>query len=148
LKAVVKPVMEEDDEDEEELERIRLDKLKAMIQSRQNTSTTQEAAPPLIVTDSTFNDIIKKGSLVVIDCWASWCAPCRMLEPIIEELTKDYIGKIIFGKLNVDENHDVPTKYQILSIPTIMVFKNGQLVDRMTGVMPRKILEPRLTQHL
>ena len=140
-------MMEEDDEDEEELERLRLEKLKAMIQSKQNTKP-QGAEMPLIVSDVTFKDIIKKGSLVVIDFWAPWCAPCRMLEPVMEELAKDYAGKIIFGKLNVDDNRDVSTEYQILSIPTIMVFKNGQLVDRMMGAMPRKILEPRITKHL
>jgi len=71
-----------------------------------------------------------------------------MLTPIIEELAKDYAGKILFGKLNVDENRGTPTGYQIMSIPTLLVFKNGELVDRIIGAMPRKILEPRITQHL
>jgi len=71
-----------------------------------------------------------------------------MLSPIIEELAKDYAGKIVFGKLNVDENREVALEHQIMSIPTILVFKNGNLVDRIVGAMPRKLLEPRITHHL
>jgi len=71
-----------------------------------------------------------------------------MIGPIIEELAKDYAGKILFGKLNVDKNRKVPLEYQIMSIPTILVFKDGSLVDRIIGAMPRWLLEPRITKHL
>ena len=71
-----------------------------------------------------------------------------MIAPIIEELAKDYAGKILFGKLNVDGNREVPLEYQIMSIPTILVFKDGELVDRIIGAMPRRVLEQRITQHL
>jgi len=137
------PTMEED----EELERIKRKMLRDLVKNK------RESAPlttdiPIEVTDSTFSEVIKKNPLVVIDCWASWCAPCRMIAPIIEELAKDYTGKILFGKLNVDKNQKVPTEYQVMSIPTLLIFKNGQLVDRIIGAMPRKILEPRITRHL
>ena len=71
-----------------------------------------------------------------------------MVAPIIEEMARDYAGKILFGKLNVDENQQVPTQHQIMSIPTLLVFKEGKLVDRIVGAMPRQMLEPKITKHL
>jgi thioredoxin len=95
-----------------------------------------------------FAEVVNKYSLLVIDCWAPWCGPCRMVAPVIEELARDYHGKIVFGKLNVDENPALAMKYQIKSIPTMLIFRNGQLIDRKIGAMPRKMLEPELTKHL
>ncbi|TET21064.1 thioredoxin [Candidatus Bathyarchaeota archaeon] len=103
---------------------------------------------PIEVTDVTFKETIQNHSLVVVDCWAAWCAPCRMVAPIIDEMARDYAGKILFGKLNVDENRQVATQYEIMSIPTLLVFKNGQLVDRVVGAMPRQMLEPKITRYL
>jgi len=103
---------------------------------------------PLEVSDATFKETIHNNPLVVVDCWAPWCAPCRMVGPIVEELARDYAGKILFGKLNLDKNRSVATQYQIMSIPTLLVFKNGKIVDRIVGAMPRKLLEPKLTHHL
>ncbi len=103
---------------------------------------------PVKVTDATFKETIQDNSIVVVDCWAPWCAPCRMVAPIIDELALDYAGKILFGKLNVDENREVAIKYQIMSIPTLLVFKNGKLVDRIIGAQPRQMLEPKLSRHL
>jgi len=103
---------------------------------------------PVEVTDATFGEVIQRHSLIVVDCWAPWCMPCRILSPIIEELAKDYAGKILFGKLNVDENQSTAHKYSIMSIPTLLVFKNGNLVDRIVGAMPRNILEPKITRLL
>jgi thioredoxin 1 len=100
------------------------------------------------VTDKTFNDAVMKHELFVLDCWAPWCGPCRMIAPVIEELAKDYAGKIAFGKLNVDDNSDVAAKHDIMSIPTLLVFKRGKLVDRLTGAMPKAMLEPKLTRHI
>ena len=79
---------------------------------------------------------------------APWCAPCHMVAPIIEGMARDYAGRILFGKLNVDENRGVAMHHQIMSIPTLLVFKNGKLVDRIIGAMPRKMLEPKITCHL
>lgn len=103
---------------------------------------------PMVVTDGEFRDIIRKYPLVVIDCWAPWCGPCVMVAPIIEELAEDYRGKIVFGKLNTDENQETMKDYNIMSIPTLLIFKRGKLVDRSVGAMPREELEPEIIKHL
>lgn len=103
---------------------------------------------PVEVADQTFESFIKDNQFVVVDCWASWCGPCRMVAPVVEALARDYAGKIVFGKLNVDENASTPAKYGIMSIPTLLVFKKGELVDRIVGAMPRANLEKMITRHL
>ncbi len=103
---------------------------------------------PIEVTDSSFNEQIHKYPLVVVDCWAEWCGPCRMIAPMLEELAKDYAGKIAFAKLNVDENRETATKYGIMSIPTLLVMKNGQEVDRLIGAAPKEHIEEGLRKHL
>ncbi|MCW4026185.1 MAG: thioredoxin [Candidatus Bathyarchaeota archaeon] len=134
--------------EDKELERIRQSKLREMMRGNENNLAPQLSGAPLEVTDSNFSEIVKKDGLVVVDCWAAWCAPCRMIGPIIEELAKDYAGKILFGKLNVDNNREAPLEYQIMSIPTILVFKDGELVDRIMGAMPKRLLEQKIIQHL
>ena len=99
---------------------------------------------PLKITDADIENNIKKYETIVIDCWAPWCGPCRMVHPIIEELAKEMQGKIVFGKLNVDENPMTSAKHQIMSIPTLLVFKNGNLVDRIVGAMPKETLKERI----
>ncbi|UCH01545.1 MAG: thioredoxin [Candidatus Bathyarchaeota archaeon] len=135
-------------ERDEELERIRRKKLKELTNDASDRKTREKFAKPVEVNDYTLKDTITKNSLVVIDCWAAWCAPCRMIAPIIDELAQDYADKILFGKLNVDENRKTTMQYQIMSIPTLLVFKNGLMVDRIVGVMPREILESKLIPHL
>jgi len=135
-------------ERDEELERIRRKKLKELSNDASDRRTREKLAKPVEVNDYTLKDTITKNSLVVIDCWAAWCAPCRMIAPIIDELAQDYDDKILFGKLNVDENRKTTMQYQIMSIPTLLVFKNGLMVDRIVGVMPREILESKLIPHL
>jgi thioredoxin 1 len=103
---------------------------------------------PIEVTDATFKEIIQNHPLVVVDCWAPWCGPCHMVAPVIEELSRDYAGKILFGKLNVDENPQVSMQYEIMSIPTLLIFKSGKLLDRIIGAMSRQMLEPKITQYL
>ncbi|MEM2111124.1 MAG: thioredoxin [Candidatus Bathyarchaeia archaeon] len=131
-------------EEDRELEKIKQKKLEEMMKK----STHLLTGAPVEVTDETFHDVVKKNPIVVIDCWAQWCGPCRMIAPIIEELAKGYAGKILFGKLNVDENQKIPVEHQIMSIPTLLIFKDGQLVDRIVGAMPKKNLEQRLLQYL
>lgn len=138
-------------EEDRELEEIKRRKLKEILRrSSEKGEVTKEPAQnePVDVTDATFTNYIQNHTLTVIDCWAPWCFPCRMISPILEEMARDYTGKIFFGKLNVDENRQVAMQYQTLSIPTILVFKNGKLVDRIVGAMPRRLLEPRITRHL
>jgi thioredoxin 1 len=94
----------------------------------------------LEITDGNIKEIINNGKPVVIDFWAEWCGPCLMVGPIVEELAKDYDGKIVVGKMNVDENADTPVKYNIRNIPTILFFKNGQLVDKQIGATQKAIL--------
>lgn len=133
-------------EEDEELEKIKQKKMRelAMRNSGTEKSTSNK---PIEVNDATFEEFIK-NPLVVVDCWASWCGPCQMVAPIIEEMARDYAGKILFGKLNVDENQKVPTQHQIMSIPTLLVFKEGKLVERIVGAMPRQMLELKITKHL
>lgn len=102
----------------------------------------------LELSSANFAEVVNKYSPLVVDCWAPWCGPCQFLSPVIEELAKDYQGRIVFGKLNVDENRALAMKYQIMSIPTLLIFKNGQLIDQKVGAMPREMLEPELTEHI
>jgi thioredoxin 1 len=103
---------------------------------------------PIEVTDATFKEVIQNHPLVVVDCWLPWCEPCDAVAPIIEKLSRDYAGKILFGVLNVDENPKAGVKYGIKSIPTLLIFKRGKLLDRIIGVMSRQMLEPKITQYL
>ena len=93
-------------------------------------------------------EVVKNNPSLVIDCWAPWCGPCRMMSPVIDELATDYKGKITFGKLNTDENQDVAAKYGIKAIPTLLIFKDGKLTDRKVGALPKKVLEGELTKSL
>ena len=137
-----------ENDENKELERIKQaklrEKMKRLASEKQGTSLNE----PVEMTDATFKEMIQNHLLVVVDCWAPWCGPCQMVAPVIKELARDYAGKILFGKLNVDKNQEVSTQYGIMSIPTLLVFKNGKLVDRIIGAMPRQTLEPKITRHL
>lgn len=95
-------------------------------------------------TDANIKDVINSGSPVVIDFWAEWCGPCRMIAPSIEELAKEYEGQVQIGKLNVDENTDTPNEYGIRNIPTVLFIKNGQIVDKQIGAAPKSVLEAKV----
>lgn len=97
--------------------------------------------------DKTFEQDTAKG-VTVTDCWASWCGPCRMMAPVIEQLAKSYAGKIHFNKLNVDENHKVPMKFGIQGIPTLIVKKDGQVMDTIVGFRQADALKPMLDRYL
>jgi thioredoxin 1 len=99
---------------------------------------------PIEVNDQTFDSTIKEHKTMVIDCWAEWCGPCRMIAPTIEAMANDYAGKVVFGKLYVDENSETATKYCITSIPTLLFFKDGKLVGQIIGAVPRQQIEQRL----
>lgn len=100
-------------------------------------------------TDSNFeSEVLKSDKPVLVDFWAEWCGPCRMVGPIVEEIAKDYDGKVSVGKMNVDENMDIPSKYGIRSIPTLMIFKNGELVDKIVGAVPKANILGKLEPHM
>jgi thioredoxin 1 len=103
---------------------------------------------PIALTTSNFDEAIKKYPSPVIDCWAEWCAPCHMVHPVIENLAKKYKGEIAFGKLNIDENREIAERFRIMSIPTLLVFMNGQNVDSIVGAMPQNVLEEKIQDYL
>jgi thioredoxin 1 len=101
------------------------------------------------ITDTNFEDlVIKAGKLAIVDLSAEWCGPCRMVSPIIHELATDYEGRIIAGELNVDENPDVTAKYKIRNIPTVLFFKNGELVDKQVGAVPKATYKGIIEKHI
>ncbi len=134
--------------EDKEIERIKKKKLQEMMYDAYQKERRMMVNTPIEIADNTFDKIIQDNPLVVVDCWAPWCGPCRMVTPVLEELAQDYSGKILFGKLNVDENQNITTRYQIMSIPTLLVFKDGNLVDRIVGAMPKDMLEPKITEFL
>jgi thioredoxin 1 len=95
-----------------------------------------------------FEEIIKNNEKVVVDFWASWCMPCKMVAPIFEKIAEKYKNEIIFAKLNVDENPDIASEFGIMSIPTFLVFKNGEVAGKIVGAMPEKILEEKILEFL
>ncbi len=100
---------------------------------------------PVIVSDNTFNDEIVSAPVpVLLDCWAPWCGPCRTIGPIIDQLAKEFAGKVKFAKLNVDENPATSTKYNIMSIPTMLLFKDGKVVNSLVGALPKAEIENHL----
>jgi len=102
---------------------------------------------PFHVTDANFEETIKKNKVVFIDFWATWCGPCRALAPTIEEVAKEYAGKAVIGKLDVDENPATAEKFQVFSIPTMIVFKDGQEVERLVGLCPKRNIENAINKH-
>ena len=149
-----------DDEYHKELETLRKRRIEELRSSHlSNTPINKEElimseagadwpGEPVNVSDSEFNEFIGKYPYVIVDCWAPWCGPCRMLGPVIDELAGDYKGKIVFGKLNTDENQATAMTHGIMSIPTLLFFKDGQLVDKTMGAMPKDALEPKIQSHL
>jgi thioredoxin 1 len=104
---------------------------------------------PIHLTDDTFNsEVLKSDIPVIIDFWATWCAPCRMIAPIIEQFATEYEGKVKVCKLDVDNNQNVAMNYGIRSIPTVLIFKNGVVVDTIVGAVPKKVLKERLDNQL
>lgn len=101
------------------------------------------------ITDSNFQqEVINSGKPALIDFWAEWCGPCRMISPIIEELAKEYGDKVVIGKVNVDYNNEITTQFGIRSIPTLLFFKNGEVVDKIVGAAPRSLIEEKLKSLL
>ena len=103
---------------------------------------------PLVVTDATFErDVLRAGNIpVLVDCWAPWCGPCRMVGPIMDQLAAESSGRYRIAKLNVDENPRIASQFQIQSIPTMLIFKDGKLIDRLVGAQPKPAIAERLAR--
>jgi len=103
---------------------------------------------PIVLTDSNFNQEVARYPLVVVDFWAPWCGPCRMVSPIIEQLASELSGRVVFGKVNVDENPRIASTFGIQSIPTITIFKNGRAIDGFVGAASKSQMQSRIMEHL
>jgi thioredoxin 1 len=104
---------------------------------------------PIEVTDANFeSEVIKSDKPVLVDFWAEWCGPCRMIAPIVEEIAKEYNGTLKVGKMDVDANPQVSMQFGIRSIPTLLIFKGGRVVDQVIGAVPKRILTEKLSKHL
>ena len=104
---------------------------------------------PISVTDGNFTDVIEKGSgLSIVDFWAAWCGPCRMVAPVIEQLAREFEGRLQVAKVDVDANQQIAMRYNIRSIPSILFFKDGKHVDTVVGAVPKQYLERKVQEHL
>lgn len=133
-----------------EMQSIREKKLVDMMQRAraQLETVAKNEGRPIILTDASFSSEISKYPLMVVDFWAVWCPPCRMIAPIVEQLAKEYAGRVAFGKLNVDENPLTSGEFEVQSIPTLLIFRNGEAVDGIIGAVPKHQLEARIKSHL
>lgn len=134
----------------DELDEIRKKKMEKMMSDMNKPPEPGIQYPdkPVVVTDATLDSAASQYPVFILDCWAEWCGPCRMIAPVLEEMARELKGKAVFGKLNVDENMQSANKYRISAIPTLLIFKNGKLVDRQVGALPKSILAGRIQKHL
>ncbi len=133
--------------EENKLEQIKLRKIQAMLGAAKKEQTT-ESKEPAVLTYANFSAAVKANELIVVDFWAPWCGPCRMVGPVIEQLAAEYAGKVVFGKMNVDENQMVPSSFGVMSIPTIVVFLRGQEVERIVGAYPKTQIEATFKRYM
>ena len=136
--------------EEMEIQRIKEKKLVEMMQKARGQLETaaRNDGKPILLSDASFSSEISKYPLMVVDFWAAWCGPCRMVAPIIEQLAKEYAGRVAFGKLNVDENPLTSGEFEVQSIPTLLIFRNGEAVDGIVGAVPKYQIESRIKAHL
>lgn len=134
--------------EDEEISAIMKRKKEILEEKLRSMNEIKKIKKPINLTDSNFDIEKAKYSLLVVDFWAAWCGPCKMVTPIIEQLAEQYAGKIIFGKVNVDENPHISQRFGIQSIPTLMILKEGQVIDVMIGALPKGQIENRIKQHI
>ncbi|MBA3750350.1 MAG: thioredoxin [Nitrosopumilus sp.] len=124
-------------------------KMKLYTEKRNNSADKEfHHSIPIILTDVNFTESVKKYPLLIVDFWASWCGPCRMVSPVIDQLASELAGKAVFGKLNVDENPSVSNAFGIQSIPTIIIFRNDQAIERIMGAMTKSHLISKISPHI
>jgi thioredoxin 1 len=134
--------------DDEEIKVIRQKKMAELQKALTSKTAMSSIREPITLTDSNFENELSKYPILLIDFWAPWCGPCRMIAPIIEQLAIEYTGKVVFGKVNIDENRMITQSFGIQSIPTMMIFKNGKAVDIIVGAIPKAQLETRLYRQV
>jgi len=128
-------------EENDELEAIKAKKMERLLKMKSPSG-------PIKISDETFDETINRNRLVIVDFWAEWCGPCMVLSPVIDQLAKEYAGKVLFAKLNVDENPAVTARFGVMSIPTLLIFKDSNLVDKIVGVAPKSRIESVLNSYL
>jgi thioredoxin 1 len=133
---------------DDELEAIKHKKLAELQKEAATKAMMSSITEPIVLTDSNFASEVTKYPIMLVDFWAPWCGPCKMVSPIIEQLSREYSGRVAFGKVNVDENQRIAASFGIQSIPTIMIFKGGKAVDVIIGAMPKAQIEMKLKQQL
>ena len=101
-----------------------------------------------VATNTNFSELLQDNKLIIVDFWATWCGPCRMLSPILDEVEEEMAGQISVVKVNVDDADEIAAQYRIMSIPTLLFFKNGQLVDKAVGAMPKAVLVEKIKANL
>ncbi|AKB86204.1 thioredoxin [Methanococcoides methylutens] len=129
-------------DDLEKIRQQRLEQIKSNLESRSFPDS------PLHATDSNFDELVSKYPVVVIDCWAEWCGPCRKLVPVIDALAREMQGKIVFAKLNTDENQMTARNFNITAIPTLLVFSNGKPAGQIVGALQKEQLAERLNKFI
>ena len=134
------------DSEDEELKNLRAKMLKQLVGHKEGKRGVK--SEPVHVTDTSFDKTIKENQLAIIDFWASWCGPCRALAPTIQELADEYAGKVFVGKLDVDENPSTAERFQVFSIPTVLIMKDGKEVDRIVGCVPKDYIVNTLKKYL
>ena len=130
--------------EDEELEKIKKKKMEELKSKKQGTDSPTS---PITLNSNNFQDTLEKYSFVVVDFWAPWCGPCKAMEPVIENLAESYAGDVVFGKVNVDENPQLQQKFKVSGIPTLLFFKDGELVERSVGLSPKEQLEAKLNNY-
>ena len=133
-----------------ELAEIQRKKIAQMLQrTKEQSQPVQNLnGKPIILTDACFSSEVSKQKLIVVDFWAPWCGPCRMVGPIIEQLAAEYAGKVAFGKINVDDNQTVPSQFGVQGIPTLIVFKNGEPVENLVGACSKSSIESKFKPYM
>jgi len=132
------------DDDDKELERIRAKRMQELMKIQDQPPPPPAPTTPVDISDTDFRSFISENPVAVVDCWAPWCGPCKMLAPVLHELAQEFASVLVIGKLNTDENPLVASSFGIKSIPTILFFKDGNLVDRHVGVAPKPLLVSKI----
>jgi thioredoxin 1 len=133
---------------DDELEAIKHKKLAELQKEAATKAMMSSITEPIVLTDSNFASEVTRYPIMLVDFWAPWCGPCRIVSPIIEQLSREYSGRVAFGKVNVDENQRIAALFGIQSIPTLMIFKGSKAVDVIIGAMPKAQIEMKLKQQL